>query len=148
MSQRSNYSLVAQDLLMFTFGRNGQEVKDFSTDDGNDTAIYFVNNTALCKELFTTTYTVNGTHSYETKRIYERDANFDVNGAASSVFVVFGGFQYGISSNFSFDPVIITPNSATSSGSTLSIGNLLPYIGIVAAIIIIGSVAVWFRRKK
>lgn len=148
MKSGDHYSLVARDLLMFYVGGTNGEIKQFSTDAGNDTAIYSMNNNTLCKELFTTNYSIdNGTHLFNTSRIYVSDSTHDQFGNVSSVFVVFGGFIYGNSSSLSFDPAVITQNSIKSGGLSFGSGSLLPYV-VVIAVIAIGSGVVLRLRKK
>lgn len=148
MTNGENYSLVAKDLLMFYVGGTNGEVKQFSTDAANDTALYSMNNQTLCRELFTTNYRIdNGSFVHNTTRIYVGDSTHDQFGNVSSVFVVFGGFSYGNSSSLSFDPAVITPNSLKSGEGSLNPMSLLPYI-IAIAVFAVGTAAVLRIRKK
>ncbi len=147
MKKGDHYSLVANDLLMFYVGGTNGEVKKFTTDSGNDTAIYSMNNNTLCKELFTTSYSIdNGTNLLNTTRIYVSDSTHDQFGNVSSVYVVFGGFTYGNSSSLSFDPAVITPNTIKPGGAPLDNGSLLPYVAAIAVIVI--GAGIVFRLKK
>lgn len=142
------YSLVAKDLLMFYVGGTNGEVKQFSTDIGNDTAMYSMNDHTLCKELFTTNYKIdNGSNILNTTRIYVGTSSHDQYGNVSSVFVVFGGFTYGNSSSLSFDPAVITPNSLKSGAVSPDFTSILPYVAVIA-LVSIGVGAVIRMRKK
>lgn len=137
-----NFSLIAQDYLSF-YGPNAA-VKSFSTDAKNDSAIYLVNGTELCRELFTTNYTINGSPQiYNTTRIYIPDAIHQV-GNNSAVFVCFGGFKYNQSSGFTFDPAVITPNSIRASNALTVIIPLSAAIVVIAA----AAIAIVFRRHQ
>jgi hypothetical protein len=118
-----NFSLVAADRLSFAYGKSAGANTSytygttFTTDPENDSAIYLVNGTQLCRELFPTNYTITGSsQTYNTTRVYV-PISFQTTWNESSMFVVFGGFQYNESSGFSFDPSVITPNSVSNSVS-------------------------------
>jgi hypothetical protein len=106
-----NFSLVAQDRLDFSSGTGFAPTAIFTTDAQNDSAIYVVNGTELCRELFPTSYTPLGSDQvYNTTRDYV-PVSWQSTWNQSSMFVVIGGFRYNESSGFSFDPALITPNS-------------------------------------
>jgi hypothetical protein len=113
-----NFSLVAQDRLDFGYtapGGMSSTVATFSTDSANDSAIYVVNGTELCRELFATNYTAIGNPQvYNTTRVY-LPISWQSTWNQSSMFVVIGGFQYNESSGFVFDPAVIMPNSVSQS---------------------------------
>ena len=79
---------------------NSQEVKQFSTDANNDTALYLVNGQVMCRELLTMQYTIDGSSQvYNTTRIYVPDNVVASSGSSylenqSAVYVVFDGFKY------------------------------------------------------
>jgi hypothetical protein len=165
MVQGQDYSLVASDLLMFNYGMNSTEVKQFSTDANNDTAIYLVNGQVMCREFFTMQYTIDGSPAeLNTTRIYVPDdvlssTGSTISGNQSAVYVVFDGFKYGNSTGLTFDPAVVTPNtlapsngaSSSSGGSALSTGpDLGILIGIVLAAVAIVAVAalVVVRRRS
>lgn len=109
-----NFSLVAQDRLDFSYGGSSNSVATFSSDAQNDSAIYVVNGTELCRELFPTNYTdLSSGLLYNTTRDY-LPISWQSTWNQSSMFVVIGGFKYNDSSGFSFDPAVIMPNSVTS----------------------------------
>ncbi len=118
-----NFSLVAQDRLSFGYTAPGgmtSTVATFSTDSGNDSAIYVVNGTELCRELFATNYTAIGSSEvYNTTRVY-LPISWQSTWNQSSMFVVIGGFQYNESSGFAFDPAVIMPNSVNNPVMTTS----------------------------
>lgn len=148
MAYGENYSLVASDLLMFYVGETNGEVKQFATDASNDTADYAMNNTTMCRELFTKTYTIdNSSQSYNTTRIYVENDSSDQTGNVSKVYVVFGGFTYGNSSSLSFDPAVIIPNSLKSGAGPTNLTSVLPYIVVIAAIAVGAVVVLRFRKK-
>ncbi len=115
-----NYSLVAQDSLSFSYGSSHNAstyAGTFSSDAQNDSAIFTVNGTQVCRELFPTNYTLEGSSEvYNTTRVFV-PLNWEWNGTESTqnnesaIYVLFGGFKYNESSGFSFDPTVITPNS-------------------------------------
>ena len=111
-----NFSLVAQDRLSFAYGSSQNTMVNlptFSSDALNDSAIYYVNNTQLCKEQFPTNFTMLGSSQlYNTTRDYI-PVSWQTTWNQSSIFVVFGGFKYNESSGFMFDPAVITPNSVS-----------------------------------
>ncbi len=116
-----NFSLIAADRLSFAYGKfEGANTTytygtTFTTDPENDSAIYLVNGTQLCREVFPTNYTITGSSEvYNTTRVYV-PVSFQSTWNQSSMFVVFNGFQYNESSGFSFDPAVITPNSVSNS---------------------------------
>ena len=133
-----NYSLVAQDLLSFSFsavpGDHMTQIEQFSTDPNNDSAIYFLNGQEMCTELMTTQYTIDGSsQTHNTTRIYQAISYQGSTGNTSSIDVVFDGFKYNESTGFSFDPAVITPNSISSStGSDLNgSGMLFPLVIVI-----------------
>jgi hypothetical protein len=116
-----NFSLVAADRLSFGYGRaNGANTTytyatTFTTDSQNDSAIYLVNGTQLCRELFPTSYSINENPKViNTTRDYV-PVSFQSTWNESSMFIVYGGFKYNESTGFTFDPVVITPNSVSSN---------------------------------
>lgn len=120
-----NYSLVAQDNLAFSYGSSHSAstyLGVFSSDPQNDSAIFIANGTQVCRELFPTNYTLEGSSQvYNTTRLYvslnwEWNGSSSTNNNESAIYVVFGGFKYNESSGFAFDPAVITPNSVISRG--------------------------------
>ncbi len=147
MKSGETYSLVAKDLLMFYVGGTNGEVKQFSTDAANDTAIYNWSNQTMCKELLTTSYYIdNGSVLHNTTRIYVADSSHDQFGNVSSVFVVFSGFSYGNSSSLSFDPAVITPNTL-KTGTEAQSQLFIPILVIVITAAVAGGV-VFIRIRK
>ncbi len=149
-----NYSMVAQDLLSFSYsggpGTVVTQIKAFSTDRNNDSAIYFLNGTEMCRELLTTQYTIDGSSNvHNTTRIYEANSLQGDTGNSSSIYVVFDGFKYNQSTGLSFDPAVITPNSVSSSNGQNSNGldSILPLVIVIAVIAIAGTIIVLRRRK-
>jgi len=159
LTNGENYCLVAQDLLSFSYsttqGGKVTSMSTFSTDANNDSAIYSLNRTDMCKELLTTQYLIDGsTQVRNTTRIYEASSLQSNNGNSSSIYVVFDGFKYNQSTGFSFDPAVITPNTIASSNglssdgqSSIGLGIIIPMAIAVAVIAIAGTVTVLRRRK-
>jgi hypothetical protein len=125
-----NFSLVAADRLSFAYGRAAgantsyTQATTFTTDPENDSAIYLVNGTQLCREVFPLNYTIDGsTQVINTSRVYV-PVSFQSTWNQSSMFVVYGGFKYNVSSGFTFDPAVITPNSVSASNNNPGPSNL------------------------
>jgi len=124
----ASYCLDAQDVLGFNTkssnSTNSNPVFTFSSDTNNDSAIYTVNGTVLCRELFPTNYTITGSPQVQnTTRIYLSQASYGYSQGiglhySSEVYVCFGGFVYNQSTGFSFDPTVIAYNSGSSTSST------------------------------
>lgn len=148
MKAGETYSLVAKDLIMFYVGGTNGEVKQFSTDSANDTAIYSWSNQIMCRELLTTGYYIdNGSVLHNTTRIYVADSSHDQFGNVSSVFVIFSGFSYGNSSSVSFDPAVITPNSL-KTGNEAQSQLFMPILVIVIVAVVAGGVVFVRTRKR
>jgi hypothetical protein len=147
-----NFSLVAQDLLSYSYstepGGKVTSLSTFSTNANNDSAIYFLNGTEVCREQLTTQYTMDGSSQvHNTTRIYMENAIQSDAGSASSIYVVFDGFRYNESTGLAFDPAVIMPNSIASSSGQGSTGlDLMVPLLIGAALIAI--VAVVFVRRR
>ncbi len=150
MTTGESYSLVAQDLLTFSYSStNGGQVTQisaFSTDPNNDSAIYYLNSQEICRELVTTQYTIAGSSQvHNTTRIYQASSYQGSTGNTSSIDVVFDGFKYNESTGFAFDPAVITPSSiAASSGSSM----LLPLIIVISVIAVAAVVGVAVFRWR
>jgi len=125
LNNGDSFTLVSFDNLGFETSQSStspiQNIFFFSTDAQNDSAIYSVNGTELCQELFPLNYTINGSsETYNTTRIYAKYQNYNQISALnvtgnSDMFVGFGGFNYNETSGFSFDPTVITYSSASNS---------------------------------
>ena len=121
-----SYSLVADDYLQFLYN-NTTSQSYFSSDANNDSAIYLVNSTELCREIFPLNYTISGDPLlYNTTRIYVPDGNYIPATANTSmieeskIFVCFSGFIYNQSKGFMFDPAIINPCSVSTTTTPTS----------------------------
>ena len=80
-----SYSLVADAYLQFLYN-NTTSQSYFSSNANNDSAIYQVNSTELCREIFPLNYTISGDPLlYNTSRIYVPDANYIPAAANTSV---------------------------------------------------------------
>lgn len=159
LTSGQEYCLVAQDLLSFSYAASPDsyvmtQIKTFSTDANNDSAIYVLDGHEMCREQFTTQYTMAGSSQvHNTTRTYVQDAVQDRNGNVSAVFVVFDGFKYGESTGLAFDPAVITPNSIAPSTGPSSLTGLDPglMVGLLLvaiAVIAIGAVVVVHRRRN
>ena len=125
LNNGDNFTLVSFDNLGFETSQSStspiQNIFFFSTDAQNDSAIYSVNGTELCQELFPLNYTINGnSETYNTTRIFVPYQNYDQISALnvtgnSDMFVGFDGFNYNQSSGFSFDPTVTTYSSVSNS---------------------------------
>lgn len=165
------YVVVAQDLVSCSYSNasaNGPTttLSAFTTDPKNGSAVYTAGANQICRELFTTQYTLNGNPSVlDTTRIYMANQSAEQGQVMSSMFVVYSGFRYGQSTGFSFDPAVIAPNAVVpstgpphtnpgppSSSSNGSNPNPLLPIGIVAAVAVVavlaGVLVIRRRRRK
>ena len=82
LNNGDNFTLVSFDNLGFETSQSStspiQNIFFFSTDAENDSAIYSVNGTELCQELFPLNYTINGnSETYNTTRIFVPYQNYD-----------------------------------------------------------------------
>jgi hypothetical protein len=136
LNNGDSFSLVSADSLGFGIIQNAvasTAVSFFPTDAENDSAIYSINGTEICQELFPLNYTINGSsQTYNTTRIYVPTQNYvqstdpSLARNSSTMYVCFDGFYYNQSTGFSFDPTVITYNSASSTGSPSSTNNPSP----------------------
>jgi hypothetical protein len=136
LNNGDSFSLVTADSLGFGITQDAVAqpfVSFFSTDANNDSAIYSVNGTEVCQEIFPLNYTINGSsQTYNTTRLYVPVQNYvqstDPSQArnSSTMYVCFDGFYYNQSTGFSFDPTVITYNSASSTNSPPSTNNPNP----------------------
>jgi cell division septation protein DedD len=127
LNNGDSFSLVSADSLSFAIIQNAvfsTPSSFFPTDAANDSAIYSVNGTEFCQELFPLNYTINGSpQTYNTTRVYVPTQNYvqstdpSLDRNSSTMFVCFDGFYYNQSTEFSFDPTVINYNPASSTGS-------------------------------
>ncbi len=125
LNNGDSFSLVTADSLGFGITQDAVAqpfVSFFSTNANKDSAIYSVNGTEVCQEIFPSNYTINGdSQTYNTTRLYVPVQNYvqstDPSQArnSSTMYVCFDGFYYNQSSGFSFDPTVITYSSASNS---------------------------------
>ncbi len=130
LNNGDSFSLVTADSLGFGITQDAIAqpfVSFFSTDANNDSAIYSVNRTEVCQEIFPLNYTINGGfQTYNTTRLYVPVQNYvqstDPSQARNSsiMYVCFDGFKYNQSTGFSFDPTVITYGSASNSSPSPS----------------------------
>jgi hypothetical protein len=136
LNNGDSFSLVTADSLGFGITQDAVAqpfVSFFSTDANNDSAIYSVNGTEVCQEIFPLNYTINGgSQTYNTTRLYVPVQNYvqstDPSQARNSsiMYVCFDGFKYNQSTGFSFDPTVITYNSASGTSSPSPTNNPSP----------------------
>ncbi len=136
LNNGDSFSLVSADSLGFTIIQNAiasTPVSFFPTDAKNDSAIYSINGTEICQELFPLNYTINGSsQTYNTTRFYVPTQNYvqspdpSLARNSSTMYVCFDGFYYNQSTGFSFDPTVITYNSANSTGTPSPTNNPSP----------------------
>lgn len=150
------FSLVSEDTVwLATQDQNGSQSalsEEFTTDSGNDTAIYRLDGTILCQEFFTTHYTLDGSPQVlNTTRVYlwnasERSPPSGMGTGrmnVSSVAVAFGGFRYNESTGFAFDPDIVTRCSFLPGGSSS-----LVWVLVGGALVAVAVVALVLRRRR